>query len=99
MDKMKIHPTAIVDSKAKIGNEVEIGPHAVIGGEVSIGERSTIQSHAVVEGEVQIGAGNFIGHGTIIGAAPQDLSFSSERKTKIDIGNENVIREHCTIHR
>ena len=46
-----------------------------------------------------IGAGNFIGHGAIIGAPPQDLSFSLERKTKIEIGNENVIREYCTIHR
>src|SRR4030095_4592181 len=44
-------------------------------------------------------AGNFIGHGAVIGAPPQDVSFSPERKARVEIGNENVIREYCTIHR
>jgi UDP-N-acetylglucosamine acyltransferase len=48
---------------------------------------------------VAIGTGNFIGHGAVIGAPPQDLSFSPERKTRVEIGNKNVIREYCTIHR
>jgi UDP-N-acetylglucosamine acyltransferase len=96
---VKIHPTAIVDARAQIGANVEIGPFSVIGAQTVIGERTVIQSHVAIEGEVLIGAGNFIGHGAIIGAPPQDLSFSSERKTKIDIGHENVIREYCTIHR
>jgi len=96
---VKIHPTAIVDPKAKIGTDVAIGPYAVIGGNVVIGERSTIESHVVVEPGVTIGAANLIGHGAILGSAPQDLSFSPERKTYVAIGNENVIREHCTIHR
>jgi UDP-N-acetylglucosamine acyltransferase len=96
---VKIHPTAIVDPRAQIGANVEVGPFSVIGAQTVIGERTVIQSHVAIEGEVLIGAGNFIGHGAIIGAPPQDLSFSPERKTKIDIGNENVIREYCTIHR
>ena len=96
---MKIHPSAIVDPGAQIGANVEIGPFAVIGPQVRIGDRTVVQSHAVIEEEVAIGAGNFIGHGAIIGAPPQDLSFSPERKTKVEIGNENVIREYCTIHR
>ena len=96
---MKIHPTTIVDPRAQIGANVEVGPFSVIGAQTVIGERTVIQSHVAIEGEVLIGTGNFIGHGAIIGAPPQDLSFSPERKTKIDIGNENVIREYCTIHR
>jgi len=96
---VKIHPTAIVDARAQIGANVEVGPFSVIGAQTVIGERTVIQSHVAIEGEVLVGAGNFIGHGAIIGAPPQDLSFSPERKTKIDIGNENVIREYCTIHR
>jgi UDP-N-acetylglucosamine acyltransferase len=99
MRDVKIHPTAIVDSKANIESEVKIGPYSIIGPSVKIGEKTSIQSHVVIEGEVSIGRANFIGHGAIIGAAPQDLSFLPERKTKIDIGNDNVIREHCTIHR
>jgi UDP-N-acetylglucosamine acyltransferase len=96
---LKIHPTALVDPDAQIGAEVEIGPFAVIGPEAAIGGRTIVQSHVVIEGNVAIGTGNFIGHGAIIGAPPQDLSFSLERKTKVQIGNDNVIREYCTIHR
>jgi UDP-N-acetylglucosamine acyltransferase len=96
---VKTHPTAIVDPGAQMGADVEIGPFAVIGSQVKIGDRTVVQSHAVIEGEVAIGAGNFIGHGAVIGAPPQDLSYSPDRKTKVEIGNDNVIREYCTIHR
>jgi UDP-N-acetylglucosamine acyltransferase len=96
---VKIHSTAIVDSTAKIGNDVTIGPYAVISANVVIGEKSTIESHVAIDAGVTIGAGNFVGHGAIIGTAPQDLSFSPDRKTRVAIGNDNVIREHCTIHR
>ena len=96
---MKIHATAIVDPGAQLGADVEIGPFSVIGPQAMIGDKSILQSHVVIEGDVAIGTGNFIGHGAIIGAPPQDLSFSLERKTKVEIGNDNVIREYCTIHR
>ena len=99
MSSAKIHQTAIVDPKAKIGADVAIGPYAVIGPMVVIGEKSRIESHAVIESAVTIGAGNVIGHAAIIGTPPQDLSFSNERNTRVEIGNDNVIREHCTIHR
>jgi UDP-N-acetylglucosamine acyltransferase len=96
---VKIHPTAIVDPNAKVGADVEIGPFSIIGPHATIGDKTVLQSHVVVEGEVAIGRGNFIGHGAVIGAPPQDLSFLPERKTKVEIGNDNIIREYCTIHR
>ena len=99
MSSTKIHPTAIVDPKAKIGEGAEIGPFSIVGPEVTIGKDTMLQSHVVVEGEVVTGRGNFIGHGAIIGATPQDVSFSPERKTKVEIGDNNIIREYCTIHR
>jgi len=99
MSSTKIHSNAIVDSNARIGADVEIGPFSVIGPQAVIGEKTTVQSHVVIEGEVTIGTGNFIGHGGIIGAPPQDVSFSPERRTKMEIGNDNIIREYCTIHR
>jgi UDP-N-acetylglucosamine acyltransferase len=99
MSDTKIHPTAIVDPQAQIGAGVEIGPFSVIGPQAVIGEKTIVQSHVVIEGEVTIGTGNFIGHGAIIGAPPQDVSFSPERKTRVEIGSNNVIREYCTIHR
>jgi UDP-N-acetylglucosamine acyltransferase len=95
----KIHPTAIVDPGARIGAAVEVGPFSIIGPQVTIGDETIVQSHVVIEGEVTIGSANLIGHGAVIGAPPQDVSFSSERKTKVEIGNNNIIREYCTIHR
>ena len=95
----QIHPTAIVDPTAKIAADVTVGPYAVIGAHAVIGARSAIASHVVIEPDVTIGTDNVVDHAAIIGTAPQDLSFSAERRTRVEIGNENVIREHCTIHR
>lgn len=99
MSSAKIHPTAIVDPDAQIRADVEVGPFSIIGPQVTIGGRTIVQSHVVIEGEVEIGNGNFIGHGAVIGAPPQDVSFSPDRKTRVEIGNNNIIREYCTIHR
>jgi UDP-N-acetylglucosamine acyltransferase len=99
MGDLKVHPTAIVDACAQIGADVQIGPFSIIGPDATIGEKTIVQSHVVIEGEVAIGSGNFIAHGAIIGAPPQDVSFSPERKTRVEIGNANIIREYCTIHR
>jgi UDP-N-acetylglucosamine acyltransferase len=96
---LKIHPSAIVASQAQLGVDVEVGPGSIIGPEVSVGANTTIQAHVILEGNITIGRGNFIGHGAVIGSPPQDLSFSGERKTRVEIGDENVIREYCTIHR
>ena len=99
MRNAKIHPTAVVDLDARIGVDVEIGPFSVIGPHAVIGERTIVRSHVVIEGEVVIGSSNFIGHGAVIGAPPQDVSFSPERNTGVEIGDDNIIREYCTIHR
>jgi UDP-N-acetylglucosamine acyltransferase len=99
MTDAKIHPTAIVDPNARIGVDVQIGPFSIIGPDVTIGDKMVVQSHVVIEGEVITGHGNFIGHGALIGAPPQDVWFSPERKTRVEIGNDNIIREYCTIHR
>ena len=99
MTNAKIHPTAIVDPNAKIGADVQIGSFSIVGPDVTIGRQTIVQSHVVIEGEVAIGRGNLIGHGVIIGGPPQDVSFTPERKTKVKIGDDNIIREYCTIHR
>jgi len=96
---VRIHPTAIIDPRAQIGEDVEIGPYSIIGPGVIIGEKCVIQSHVVLEQSVKMGAGNFVGHGTVIGSAPQDANFDPKTKSGVAIGSGNVIREHCTIHR
>ena len=99
MTDAKIHPTAIVDPNAKIGHDAQIGAFSMIGPHVTIGNETVVQSHVVIEGDVMMGHRNFIGHGAIIGAPPQDVSFSPERNTRVEIGKNNIIREYCTIHR
>ena len=94
-----IHPTAIIDPAARLGDDVEIGPYALIGPEVEIGPRTILHSHVVIEGTVRLGAENQIGHGAIIGGTPQDLGFKSGTKSSVEIGDRNIIREHVTIHR
>lgn len=96
---MKLHPTALIDAAATIGVDVEIGPYAIVGPRVVIGTESVIGAHVVIEGEVELGPRNVIGHGALIGAPPQDLSFRPETRSSVRIGNDNVIRELCTIHR
>ena len=96
---MKIHPTALVDPSAKIAPDAEVGPYSIVGPEVSLGAKTIVQSHVVLEGTVEIGEGNLIGHGSIIGGPPQDLGFKIGTRSSVQIGNRNVIREHCTIHR
>jgi len=94
-----IHSTAIVDPAAQLGAGVEIGPYAVIGAGAVIGANCKILAHVVIEGSVKMGAGNFVGYGAIIGAAPQDLSFDPKILSSVEIGEGNTIREYCTIHR
>ena len=96
---MNVHHTAIIDPEATLGVCVEIGPYVVMDGRATIGDYTTIDSHVVIDGEVRMGSRNSIGPGAIIGTPPQDLSYSSDRRSAVEIGNENVIREHCTIHR
>src|SRR5271170_136279 len=96
---MKIHHSAIVSPKAKLADDVEIGPYVCIEGPAVIGAGCVIQAHAVLSGSVRLGKNNTIGYGAIIGATPQDRAFSPKVKSKVVIGDDNNIREYCTIHR
>ena len=93
----KIHNTAIIEDGAIIGNDVEIGPFCVIGKNVKIGDGCILKSHVVIEGWTTIGKNNKIYPFAAIGQQPQDLKFEGE-KSEIIIGDNNSIREHCTIH-
>jgi UDP-N-acetylglucosamine acyltransferase len=94
-----IHPTAIIDSKAQIESDVVVGPYVLIEGIVRISSGTEIQGHAVITGSVVIGRNNRVGYGSVVGSFPQDLSFDPNAVSGVEIGDNNVIREHCTIHR
>ena len=91
-----IHPTAIVDKKCKIGNNVQIGPYSVIGPNVEIGDNTIIQSHVNISSNTIIGNGNKIYPFVSIND-PQDLKFNGE-STNLIIGDNNKIREYVTIN-
>lgn len=93
----KIHPTAVVDSAARIEPGVEIGPYVVVGPEVTIGSGTIVKSHTVVDGWTAVGCDNVIGPLASLGAPPQDLKYEGER-TKLVVGDRNIIREHVTLH-
>ena len=93
-----IDSTAIIDPKAKIGENVSIGPWTVIGPDVEIGDNCSIASHVVIRGPSIIGANNKIYQFSTIGDDTPDLKYKGE-PTKLIIGNDNVIREGVTIHR
>ena len=93
-----IHPTAVVDSTARLAAGVKIGPYAVIGAEVEIGEDCRIGPHAVIDDHVRMGTNNKVFPGACIGQEPQDLKYGGA-KTEVILGNDNTIRECVTINR
>lgn len=93
-----IHPTAIVEEGAEIGDDVSIGPFSIISRGAKIGRGTKILSNVIIEGSVEIGENCTIYPFTSIGLPPQDLKYKGE-PTSVRIGNGNVIREYVTIHR
>lgn len=93
-----IHPSAEIDPDARLSDGVSVGPWSVIGPEVEIGEDTWVGPHVVIQGPTRIGKKNRIYQFNSIGDAPQDKKFSGER-SRLEIGDSNVIREFCTFNR
>ncbi|SFM16538.1 acyl-ACP--UDP-N-acetylglucosamine O-acyltransferase [Marinobacter zhejiangensis] len=93
-----VHPQAIVDPSAKLADGVTVGPWSYIGPGVEIGEGTEIMSHVVVKGPTVIGRNNRIFQFSSVGEECQDKKYAGEPTTLV-IGDDNVIRENCTIHR
>lgn len=93
-----IHPSAIVDPRARLAADVEVGPWTLIGPDVEIGSGTRIASHVVIKGPTVIGADNRILQFSTIGEDTPDLKYKGE-PTRLVIGDNNMIREGVTIHR
>ena len=94
----RIHPTAHVDPAATIGERVEVGPFVLIEGEAVIGDDCVIRSHSSIIGPLVMGKRNDIGRCTVLGERPQHTVLTGTQ-TRVVIGDDNVLREQCTIHR
>ena len=92
-----IHPTAIVEFGARIGETVRIDAYSIVRANVQVGEGSSVGAHCVIEGHTRIGRDNHIFPFCSIGAAPQDKKYAGE-PTELHIGDRNTIREFCTLN-
>ena len=92
-----IHPSAVVHSKAQVGEECEIGPCCVIGENVVLGPRCRLHSHVVIDGHTNLGSDNEIFPFASIGLKSQDLKWNGG-VTRTEIGDNNTFREYVTVH-
>ena len=96
---MAIHPTAIIHPRAELDSSVEVGPHAIIEEHVKVGGGTRVWANAYLTGHTEIGRNNEIHMGAVIGHEPQDLKFDRACRSYLKIGDRNVFREYCTVHR
>ena len=92
-----IHPTAIIEDGAQIGENVSIGPYSVVGSDVTLGDGVTLASHVVVYGRSNIGANTRVYPFASIGHQPQDMKYKGE-PSELIIGCNTIIREHVTMN-
>ena len=92
-----IEKSSIIHTNSNIGENVSVGHFSVVGPNVKIGKNCIIHSHVVIGGDTTIGSGNIIYPFSVIGSKPQHLKYDGE-KSKLIIGNNNIIREHVTMH-
>jgi UDP-N-acetylglucosamine acyltransferase len=93
-----VHPTAVVDPGARLGPGVRVGPWCVISAGAVVGRDTVLDNGVTIMGEVVIGARNRIFPNCVIGGEPQDVSYRGTA-TRVEIGDDNVIREGVTINR
>lgn len=95
---MSIHPTAVIDPTAHLGDGVSVGPYAVIGAGVTLGEGVTVGAHAVLSGTLTVGPHTRFYPHAVIGQDPQDKKYQGE-PTRLEIGAHNIFREFSTANR
>ncbi len=93
----EIHPTAIIDKTAKLGENISVGPHSIIGPECTVGDGCIIGSSVALHRWVELGRNVRVWHGASLGGDPQDLKYQGAR-TKVVIGDNTVIRECATVN-
>lgn len=93
-----IHPTALIDTSARLGINVSVGPYSIIGPDVEIGDNTVIGPHVTLQGPTRLGRDNRIFQYASVGEEPQDKKYRGE-ETRLEIGDGNTIREFVTINR
>lgn len=94
----RLHPSALIDASARLADDVQVGPWCVVGPNVVLEAGVRLVSHAVVQQDTTVGARTVIHPFTVIGGDPQHNGYKGE-PVRLEIGADNVIREHCTFNR
>jgi len=95
----EIHPSAVIDKSAEIGEGVRIGPNCVVEAGVVIGDGTVLEANVVVAKNVKIGKNNHFYPNCVIGARPQILALKVRDEIGgLVIGDGNVFREQVTVH-
>ena len=94
----QVHPSSVISPEAILEDGVVIGPFCVVEGNAWIGARTLLRSHVVIGPHTKLGEDNDIYPHCTVGMGPQDLKFKGA-PTRLEIGNRNVLRESCTMHR
>ncbi|MEZ5915609.1 MAG: acyl-ACP--UDP-N-acetylglucosamine O-acyltransferase [Parvularculaceae bacterium] len=94
---MGIHPTAIVEDGARLGEGVSIGPFCRVGASVRLCDGVELKSHVIIDGRTEIGARTVIHPFAVIGGPPQHLDIAAE-DTRVKIGAECIVREHASVN-
>lgn len=93
-----IDERAMIHPSAQLAKGVVVGPGTIIGADVEIGENTWVGPHVVIQGPTRIGKNNKIFQFASVGDEPQDMTYKGE-PTRLEIGDNNVIREYCMISR
>src|SRR5262249_4018841 len=94
----RIHPTAVISSEVRLGENVEVGAFAILEGAVNIGDNCLIRPGAYLFGPMTMGKGNSVFSGAVLGERPQHIKYNNE-PTTLEIGDRNIFRENVTVHR
>ena len=95
----KVHATTIVGKNVHIGKHTRIGPYSILEDGIEIGEDCIIESCVKIYTGVRMGDNNQLLHGAVIGGPPQNLDFNVNIRSGVTIGENNIFREHSTVHR
>src|SRR5687767_9439534 len=93
-----VHRTAVIGPEVELAPDVHVGPFAILEGPIRVGAGTVIEGHACLTGPMEMGRGNLVGHGAVLGKAPQHRGYRGE-PTCVRIGDFNHFREHVTVHR
>ncbi len=94
----RIHPTAVISAEAELPDDIQVGPYVIIEGPVRLGPGCVLRPHVHLCGPLTMGRGNIVFTGAVLGERPQHLKYNGE-PTTLEIGDENIFREHVTVHR